>query len=214
MAITEYKVEPLFAEPVFRANIGHAISAEQEEYLKNLKMVENRDNLISEDLYIFEHPELASLKEAVHEVLDIYASEVMGIDQRLYVTQSWTLINHPNSGMHGHSHSNSVISGSLYYTKLPDPIPSMVFDKNRGYQQLEMTPVRSRQNIFNTPLNVVTPAEKDVILFSSGLQHYVEPNTTNEPRYAIGFNTFIKGKFGNYRDVSELAIAPAKVTAP
>jgi len=53
MAITEYKVEPLFAEPVFRANIGHAISAEQEEYLKNLKMVENRDNLISEDLYIF-----------------------------------------------------------------------------------------------------------------------------------------------------------------
>jgi len=214
MAITEYKVEPLFAEPVFRANIGHAISAEQEEYLKNLKMVENRDNLISEDLYIFEHPELASLKEAVHEVLDLYASEVMGIDQRLYVTQSWTLINHPNSGMHGHSHSNSVISGSLYYTKLPDPIPSMVFDKNRGYQQLEMTPVRSRQNIFNTPLNVVTPAEKDVILFSSGLQHYVEPNTTNEPRYAIAFNTFIKGKFGNYRDVSELAIAPTKVTAP
>jgi len=197
MAITEYKVEPLFAEPVFRANIAHAISAE---------LVENRDNLISEDLYIFEHPELASLKEAVHEVLDIYASEVMGIDQRLYVTQSWTLINHPNSGMHGHSHSNSVISGSLYYTKLPDPIPSMIFDKNRGYQQLEMTPERKRQNIFNTPLNVVTPAEKDVILFSSGLQHYVEQNTTNEPRYAIAFNTFIKGKFGTYRDVSELSL--------
>jgi len=206
MAITEYKVEPLFAEPVFRANIAHAISVEQEEYLKNLEMVENRDNLISEDLYIFEHPELASLKEAVHEVLDIYASEVMGIDQRLYVTQSWTLINHPNSGMHGHSHSNSVISGSLYYTKLPDPIPSMIFDKNRGYQQLEMTPERKRQNIFNTPLNVVTPAEKDVILFSSGLQHYVEQNTTNEPRYAIAFNTFIKGKFGTYRDVSELSL--------
>jgi hypothetical protein len=42
MAITEYKVEPLFAEPIFRASIAHAISPEQEEYIKNLKMVENR----------------------------------------------------------------------------------------------------------------------------------------------------------------------------
>ena len=94
MPVTEYKVEPLFAEPVFRANIGHAITPEQEEYIKNLKMVDNRQNLISEDLYIFEHPELASISQAVQEVLDIYASEVMGIDQRLYVTQSWSLINH------------------------------------------------------------------------------------------------------------------------
>jgi uncharacterized protein (TIGR02466 family) len=206
VAISEYKIEPLFAEPIFRTNIGHAISAEQEEYLKNLEMVENRDNMISEDLYIFERPELASLKQAVHEVLDIYASEVMGIDQRLHVTQSWTLIIYPNGGLHGHSHSNSVISGSLYYTKLPDPIPSMIFVRNRGYQQLEMAPERKRQNIYNTPLNVVTPAEKDVILYSSGLQHYVEKNTTNEPRYAIAFNTFIKGKLGSYRDVSELTL--------
>jgi len=207
MPVTEYKVEPLFAEPVFRANIGHAISPEQEEYIKNLKMVENRQNLISEDLYIFEHPELASVSEAVQEVLDIYASEVMGIDLRLYVTQSWSLINHPNTGMHGHSHSNSVISGSLYYTSLPDPVANMVFDRHRGYQQLEMPPNRSRQNIYNTPLNIVTPGEKDVILFSSGLQHYVEENQTNEPRYAIAFNTFIKGKFGGYRDVSELTLS-------
>jgi uncharacterized protein (TIGR02466 family) len=208
MPIKEYKVEPLFAEPVFRASIAHAISPEQEEYIKNLKMVENRDNFISEDLYIFEHPELASIKEAVQEVLDIYASEVMGINQRLYVTQSWSLLNHPNSGMHGHSHSNSVISGSLYYTKLPDPVPSMIFDKHRGYQQLELRPEQSRQNIYNTLLNIVTPVENDVVLFSSGLQHYVEKNSTNEPRHAIAFNTFIQGKFGNYRDVSELAIAP------
>ena len=207
MAITEYKVEPLFAEPVFRANIAEAISPEQEEYIKGLEMVENQRNLISEDLYIFEHPELASIKQAVQEVLDIYASEVMGVDQRLYVTQSWSLINHPHTGMHGHSHSNSLISGSLYYTTLAQPVANMVFDKHRGYQQLEMPPNRSRQNIYNTPVNVVAPEEKDVILFSSGLQHYVEENQTNEPRYAIAFNTFVKGKFGNYRDVSELTLA-------
>ena len=58
MAITNYEVEPLFAEPYFRADIGDVISDEQIEFIKNLKMVVNRTNLISENLYIFEEPEL------------------------------------------------------------------------------------------------------------------------------------------------------------
>ena len=67
MAIEEYEVQPLFAEPFFRTNIGHAISDEQIAFLKNLKMLQNKSNLISENLYIFEAPELKSVKDAVQE---------------------------------------------------------------------------------------------------------------------------------------------------
>ncbi len=206
MAITNYEVEPLFAEPYFRADIGDVISDEQIEFIKNLKMVVNRTNLISENLYIFEEPELESIKSAVQDALDIYATEVMGVTQKLFVTQSWSLINHPNVGMHGHSHSNSVVSGSLYFCDMPTPTASMVFDKHKAYQQLELNPEKDKQNIYNTPINVVTPKKNEVILFSSGLQHFVEPNASSEPRYSIAFNSFIKGKLGNYRDVSELTI--------
>ena len=206
MAITNYEVEPLFAEPYFRADIGDAISDEQIEFIKNLKMVVNRTNLISENLYIFEEPELESIKSAMQDALDIYATEVMGVTQKLFITQSWSLINHPNVGMHGHSHSNSVVSGSLYFCDMPTPAASMVFDKHKAYQQLELNPEKDKQTIYNTPLNVITPRKNEVILFSSGLQHFVEPNGSNEPRYSIAFNSFIKGKLGNYRDVSELTI--------
>ena len=206
MTSINYEVQPLFAEPFLRADIGHAITNDQVAFIKNLKMVDNHQNLISENLYIFEEPELASIKEAVHEALDIFAKEVMGIPQTLYVTQSWSLINHPNVGMHGHSHSNSLISGSLYYTDLPAPASNMIFDRHRSYQQLQLTPEREKQNIFNTPMNVVTPQRNDLILFSSGLQHFVETNQSSEPRYSIAFNTFIKGKLGDYRDVSELTL--------
>lgn len=206
MTIKTYDVQPLFAEPFFRADIGHAISDEQIAFIKNLDMVKNRDNLISENLYIFEEPELQSIKDAVQETLDIYSSEVMGIPQKLYVTQSWSLINHRNVGMHGHSHSNSLVSGSLYYCEMPDPVASMIFDKHKAYQQLELTPMKDKQNIFNTPINIVTPKRNEVILFSSGLQHFVEMNASKEPRYSIAFNTFIKGKLGDYRDVSELTL--------
>lgn len=207
MAIDKYELQPLFAEPFFRTNISEAIGPEEVAYIKNLKMVPNKSNQISENLYIFEEPELVGLKDAVQEVLDFYAREVMGITQQLYVTQSWSLINQPNIGMHGHSHSNSLISGSLYYCELPTPASSMIFDRHKSYQQLQLTPTADKQNIYNTPLNFITPKAGEVFLFSSGLQHFVEANAGSDPRYSVAFNTFIKGKLGDFRDVSELTLA-------
>ncbi len=207
MGIETYEVSPLFAEPFFRADIGYAISESQVAFIKNLEMMENQANLISTNKYIFDLPELASIAAAVQDALDKYSTEIMGIEQKLYVTQSWSLINNPSIGMHGHSHSNSLISGSLYYTELPDPSSGMIFDRHRGYQQLELPPDREKQNIFNTPLNIVQPKKNEIFLFSSGLQHFVEANESAEPRYSIAFNTFIKGKIGDLQDVSELTLA-------
>ncbi len=205
MAIS-HEVFPLFVEPYFRANIAGVISAEQIKFIQGLKMVNNMENLISENLYIFEEPELKSIKDAIQEILDVYAREVLCIEQRLYVTQSWSLTNNPGVGMHGHSHSNSILSGSIYYCELPAPPATMAFTRHVSYQQIDLPPDVSKRNIYNTPINRVIPKQNDVILFSSRLTHMVEPNTSGQPRHAIAFNTFVKGKLGNYRDVSELTL--------
>ncbi|WP_026942913.1 TIGR02466 family protein [Hellea balneolensis] len=207
MAEIEYEVHPLFAEPLFRANISHAISDKQVEIIKNLKMVQNKSNLISEDLYIFNHKELKSIKNAVQKALDIYAKTVMGISQKLYPTQSWSLINQPNMGMHGHSHSNSIVSGALYYTDMPKPVASMIFDRHTTYQQLQLTPDNDKKNIYNTTMNVVTPKKGELIMFSSRLQHFVQANMSKDTRYSVSFNSFIKGKLGDLRDVNELRLS-------
>ncbi|MFT4630238.1 MAG: hypothetical protein ACI8PV_001357 [Dinoroseobacter sp.] len=205
MAI-EFDVKPLFAEPIFSCDVSSAISVEQFSFIQNLAMVNNQPNLISENLYLFEEPEMASIKTAVQEALDTYASEVLCIPQQLYVTQSWSIIDNPTIGMHGHSHSNSVVSGSLYYCELPEPNANMVFNRHRGYQQLELSPDHQKRNIYNTTANSVEPKQGEVILFSSGLQHLVEKNKSAQPRYSIAFNSFIKGMLGSYRDISELTI--------
>ena len=206
MPITQYEVRPLFAEPYFRTSIADAIAPEQVAWLKALPMVKNQINLISENLYIFEAPEMRSIKQAVQEALDVYAREVMGIPQRLEVTQSWTLINPPGIGMHGHSHSNSIISGSLYYAPLPTPPSRMIFERHNSYQQLDLGRAPDRNNIYNTIRNAVEPRRGEVILFSSAISHFVEANESNEPRHSIAFNTFVRGKLGSYRDVSELTL--------
>ena len=204
MPIKNYDVQPLFAEPIFRTNIADAITSEQVEYVKNLKMVQNKVNQISENLYLLEEPEMKSVKDAVQEALDIYALEVMGISQKLYVTQSWSLISYPSVGMHGHSHSNSLVSGSFYFTKLPEPIAGMVFGRHNSYQQLELITEPEKNNIYNVNMNLVMPNTHDLLLFPSGLQHFVQVNEATEPRYSIAFNTFIKGRLGSFKDVSEL----------
>jgi len=204
--VIKYDVKPLFAEPIFRCDISSAISTEQVNFIQKQPMVSNQANLISENLYLFEEPEMASIKAAVQEALDTYAKEVLCIPQQLYITQSWSLINNPTIGMHGHSHSNSVVSGSLYYCELPEPNANMVFSRHRGYQQLELSPDHQKRNIYNTTANAVEPKQGEVILFSSSLQHLVEKNNSAKLRYSIAFNSFIKGKLGSFHDVSELII--------
>jgi uncharacterized protein (TIGR02466 family) len=206
MTVVSHEVHPMFAEPYFRANIAGSVTPEQIAFIKGLKMVGNMENLISENLYIFEEPALKSIRDAIQEVLDIYARDVLCIPQHLYVTQSWSLINNPGVGMHGHSHSNSILSGSLYYCEIPQPPAGMVFTRHVTYQQIDLAPDRDRRNVYNSPITRVLPKQDDVILFSSRLTHMVEPNTSEQPRHAIAFNTFVKGKLGQYRDVSELTL--------
>lgn len=206
MPVVSHEVHTLFAEPYFRANIAGSISPQQIEFIKNLKMTSNPENMISENLYIFEEPELKSVKDAIQEILDIYARDVLCIPQQLYVTQSWSLICKSNMGMHSHSHSNSILSGSLYYCELPTPPAGMVFTRFDSYQQIDLPPDAQKRNIYNSPINRVIPKQNDVLLFSSRLTHMVEPNQSPQPRYSIAFNTFVKGTLGNMRAVTELKL--------
>jgi hypothetical protein len=82
----------------------------------------------------------------------------------------------------------------------------MVFTRHVSYQQIDLAPEAGKRNIYNSPINRITPKQNEIFLFSSRLTHMVEPNTSNASRHSIAFNTFVKGKLGNYRDVSELIL--------
>ena len=202
----EFTVKPLFAEPYFVMNIKDAISPKQVKFIQSLEMIENQVNRISKELYLFDLPEMRSIKKAVDEALATFASEVMGISHKLDVTQSWSLINPPGVGMHAHTHSNSLISGSLYYAPMPDPPGNMIFERTNGYRQIEMAVDTARTNVYNTQRNAIVPKEGDLVLFASSILHFVETNNSQQNRYSIAFNTFPRGKIGDYRDVSELKL--------
>jgi ectoine hydroxylase-related dioxygenase (phytanoyl-CoA dioxygenase family) len=82
----------------------------------------------------------------------------------------------------------------------------MIFTRHVTYQQIELLPEKDKRNIYNSPINRITPRPNDVLLFSSRLTHLVEPNISDQPRHSIAFNTFVKGQLGDYRAVTELKL--------
>jgi len=206
--MTDYphEVQPLFAEPYFRAKVTGVIGPQQVDFIQSQMMVPYQGNLVSENLYIFEAPAMKTVADAVQEALDIYAREVLCIPQRFYVTQSWLQTQNPNVAMQGLSHSNSIIAGVLYIGELLAPPPTIAFSRHDTYQQIELQPDTDRRNAYNVLTSRISPTPNEVILFSSRLTHMIDPNLTGQPRVSIAFNTFIKGTLGNYRDVSELTL--------
>ena len=60
----------------------------------------------------------------------------------------------------------------------------------------------SYYNMMNMPVQM---EKHDLFLFPSDVSHQIEKNQSTEPRYSIAFNSFVKGKLGDY-DYANLLI--------
>ena len=70
--MTDYphEVQPLFAEPYFRANIAGVIGPQEIAFIQSLPMIPHQGHLVSDNLCIFEAPELKRVRDAVQEALE------------------------------------------------------------------------------------------------------------------------------------------------
>ena len=60
---------------------------------------------------------------------------------------------------------------------------------------------------WNSPLWFFPAIAGELVLFPSWLQHKVQPNEkATTDRISISFNTFVRGKLGNNKELTELII--------
>jgi uncharacterized protein (TIGR02466 family) len=195
-----YEVHPLFPKPLYKSKIDVGLDDEAIDFIINQEMYENPSNAISINKNLLESPLLEKLNESIHLHLNIFLKEIMGaIDCEAYITQSWSLINMPGQGMHEHSHSNSLISGSYYFTDMPEPGADMVFNRYTGNQSRLKLNLDEEKTSYYNMMNMNVQMEKnDLFLFPSDVSHSIEKNSSNQPRYSIAFNSFVKGQLGQY----------------
>jgi len=194
----EFKTHNLWPIPVYEAEIP--VKQEWKDIVVNLEYerthINNSD--ISKDRYILNN--MLDLKSDIEKHCELFVRKYLTIkdNAKFYLLNSWCNIHGPNEYSQIHYHGSSLLSG-VYYPIVPKNSGAISFHKNSIYNNIFHHSIRfeynedSNLNAGKYTLNVV---DGTIILFPSHLEHSVERNNSNEKRYSIAFNFYVRGKFG------------------
>lgn len=196
-----FKIYQLWPIPVYEAIIPP--KKEWQDTTLNLEYVRTHVNNsdISKDRNIFENEEsLFDLKKEILLHCDNFVRKFLNVkdNAQFYFTNSWSNIHKPKESSQIHYHGGSLISG-VYYPIYPDNSGNIAFHKSHIWTNLFHQTIRfeyDEVDNITAEKYVINLDEGIIVLFPSHLEHSVEENLSNNNRYSIAFNLFVKGKFG------------------
>tara|TARA_B100000927_G_scaffold130922_1_gene105348 strand:- start:150 stop:773 length:624 start_codon:yes stop_codon:yes gene_type:complete len=196
------QVHSLFPTPIFQSEIPL-----KEGWLEHVKTLDYdrtaMDNgYISRDRDIFSHPELRSLKHEVSDAVRYFAYGQLKVCDYVYidVCRAWGIKHMPNDWAQNHCHMNSIFSG-IYYLDVTEHSGDLVIEKGQHSTNCFMTTLTPDVNYFNQYTQQswrLKPETGMLVVFPSQIIHNVEKNLTQNERYAIAFDVFVRGKFGEH----------------
>ena len=196
------QVHSLFPTPVFQSEIP--LKEGWLEYVKTLNYDRTAmDNgYISRDRDIFSHPELRSLKHEISDAVKYFAYGHLKVSDYVYidVCRAWGIKHMPNDWAQNHCHMNSIFSG-IDYLDVSEHSGDLVIEKGQHSTNCFMTTLTPDVNYFNQYTQQswrVKPENGMILVFPSQVIHNVEKNNTENERYAVAFDVFIRGRMGEY----------------
>jgi uncharacterized protein (TIGR02466 family) len=121
-----------------------------------------------------------------------------------YITDSWINIHRRGHTAGPHVHHNSLISGVLYL-QVPENSGDLVFHRD-VVSLLPFPPALDLDvnafNIYNCKSWGLQPKANDICLFPSVVMHSVDPSESDEERWSLAFNVYVRGEFGSLHKLS------------
>ena len=200
-------VMPLFSTPVYVNNVGEFARPDVQslEYSSSLADGTAYSFLSTVDKRVLHRPEWSGVHEIVLREIDSYAREILGVSRQIefYVTNSWINIHKRGQAAGPHVHHNSLISGVLYL-KVTETSGDLVFHRSEP-SLVPFPPALDLDmdsfNIYNCKSWGYKPKNNDICLFPSVLSHSTDVNGSDEDRWCLAFNVFVRGKFGRLHEL-------------
>ena len=155
---------------------------------------------ITVNRYILDLPELFELKQQVIHHVNVLMKNYLGAKSNVEfcLLNSW--INRHHSGDFGqlHNHQNSLISGCLYL-QVNERTGGIRFYKNTAWTNLLPMSVAveyEKFNHINAQYYTIAPKKGSIVIFPSHLEHMIEKNLSDETRYSLAFNFYVRGTMG------------------
>ena len=197
----------IFPTPIYMSSIDRSLSSIELSFIEEMKKDthESEGNFISNNNYVLENIKLISIKKELELRIQDYFIKVLNArdDVIPYITQSWLTYTDKDQFHHQHKHPNSFISG-VFYANADEEFDSIKFFKDI-YQPI--IPGYKDWNLWNSESWYFKIKTGDIILFPSSLAHMVDyKKGGNTTRVCLAFNTFLKGKVGDQKDLTELKL--------
>ena len=202
----EFKTHNLWPIPVYEAMIP--VKQEWKNAVINLEYerthINNSD--ISKDRYILNN--MPDLKSDIENHCELFVRKYLHVknNAQFYLQNSWCNIHGPNEYSQIHYHGSSLISG-VYYPILPKDSGNIKFHRISIYNNLFSQSIRfeyNENNNVNSDSYELNVNEGTIVIFPSHLEHSVRKNNSDEKRYSIAFNFYVRGKFGKEEYILEI----------
>lgn len=185
---------PLFSSPLYQTLIQPPDGIV--EYIKQLdyERSEGNNGWISVDQQV--------INKQLDDLLDPYIAEYihteLSIQQSFVIVNSWVNKHTKGDYLPPHTHANSLYTG-IYYIQVPPDSGNVLTLATSPFTPTFTTvvsPTINQSNIYNSRA-VDIPLEKGtLLLFPSHIEHSAPISNSTTPRYALSFNIFLKGLFG------------------
>jgi uncharacterized protein (TIGR02466 family) len=204
--ITQFKVHNLWPIPIYHGEIP--VKQEWKDTVINTEYerthVNNSD--ISKDRYILNT--IPDLKQDIENHCERFVRKYLTVkdNAKFYLQNSWCNLHNSGEYSQIHYHASSLLSG-VYYPILPKNSGDISFHKGSIYTNVFHQSIRfeyEENNNITAEQYVINLKEGDIVLFPSHLDHSVQRNNSNEKRYSIAFNFYVRGKFGKEEYILEI----------
>jgi uncharacterized protein (TIGR02466 family) len=196
------QIFPLFSTPLYVNNLGEFARPDltRLEYTHLTPTGEPFGFLSSVDKNVLDRPELREIHRLVLAEVGFYAHNLFAITRgaEFFITNSWVNIYGRGDRAGAHIHHNSLFSGVLYL-QTTDAGGEIVFHRDSQSQiplPSAIDPEVDSHNIYNCRSWGYQPRTNDICIFPSILSHSVQPNQSDEARWSLAFNVFVRGEFG------------------
>jgi uncharacterized protein (TIGR02466 family) len=186
-----YNIANMFPTPVLKFDFAsHKDNAKLLELIKTWDTGSHalvsgaQSSYMKSDKHILDHEDLKDLKADFQKAVEVYCDKI-GLGNNIKISMSWFNILQKGQSVNLHRHEVSVLSAA-YYVKTDKDSAGLNFKSPTDpYRMHEFFVKNTEYNV----KNVEVPCEQGALyLFPSWLEHYTNPNQTDE-RITISFNT-------------------------
>ena len=200
---------PFHGYPIFKIKTGELLNEDELNFFKSLTTTSHffqdlTKTKLTRDDNILNNIELKRIKDIIWKHFVDYVDNVLEINNKFYMCNSWGTIQKKDDYHPNHTHKNAIFS-SVFYIHAENSSLTFSFDKSRIEEGFFFAYHIKNYNHFNSSSWEVPVETGDLIIFPGELEHVSKIHTGNYDRLIIGSSYFLKGDLGsdsNYNSIS------------